>query len=102
MGYRLGDRYVKISQYDRSFFKRIQDVLNRSKYLAAKELTSKYFSDIIKNVNSLKPKIIRGYPDQMHFLAKYIRDNQMHIYSPVAIWHDLQLDFYSHGTQKEQ
>lgn len=85
MRYRLGDKYVKISQYDRSVFKRVQDIINRSKYLAAKELTAKYFSDIVKSVNSFKPKIIRGYPDQMHFLAKYIKDHQVYIFPPVAI-----------------
>jgi len=85
MGYRLGDKYVKISQYDRSLFKKVQDILNRSKYLPAKELSEKYFDDIVRTINSFRPKIIRGYPDQMHFLAKYIQNNQICISSPVAI-----------------
>lgn len=85
MGYQLGDRYVKISQYDRSKIKRIQDLLNNSKYLPAKELSEEYFKLIVKSINSFKPKIIRGYPDQMLFLSDYIKANNLDVYTPHAL-----------------
>ena len=85
MDYRLGDKYIKLSQYDRSVTKRIQDKFNRSKYLAAKELTAIYFNDIVKKVNLFQPKIIRGYPDQMYFLAKYIGINENGVYIAIIV-----------------
>ncbi|MCK4664905.1 MAG: phenylacetate--CoA ligase family protein [Bacteroidales bacterium] len=85
MGYRLGDKYVKISQYDRPIHKKIQDLMNRSKYLPAKELNNKYFNKIVNEMNKYQPKIIRGYPDQMLFLANYVKENNLNIYIPKAI-----------------
>ena len=85
MGYRLGNKYVKISTHKRSILKKIQDLVNRSKYLQAKHLTELFLKNIAKSINSYHPKIIRGYPEHLLILAKYIKNNNLNIFSPTAI-----------------
>ena len=83
MGYRLGDRYVKLSQNPRKGIKRIQDKVNNCYYLFAQQLTNENFKVIAEVIIKTKPLFIRGYPDPMLFLAKYIRDNNV-ILPPIA------------------
>ena len=85
MGYRLGDKYVKISQHERTSFKKIQDLFNRSQYLSAQELNEKYFNRIVNKINTYKPKIVRGYVDQMLFLANFVHENNLNFNKPLAI-----------------
>ena len=77
MGYRLGERYVKLSQNPRKGIKRIQDKVNNCYYLFAQQLTNENFKVITEAIIKAKPLFIRGYPDPMLFLAKYIRDNNV-------------------------
>jgi phenylacetate-CoA ligase len=71
MGYRLGDKFVKLSQNPRSKLnKKIQDYLTRNKYLFSKHLTEPKFTMILDEILKYKPKILRGYPDPLFFLAK--------------------------------
>lgn len=85
MGYHLGDKYVKISQFDRSLIKRIQDKLNNSVYLSAQIITDENLSKIVDGINSSKPTVIRSYPDQLKALISYLKKNDIEIYSPSAI-----------------
>jgi phenylacetate-CoA ligase len=73
MGYQLGDKYVKLSMNPRSSkIKKIQDYLNRCLYLSANQLTEMAFKDIIKKIEQYDPKIIRGYPTPLFFLADIV------------------------------
>jgi phenylacetate-CoA ligase len=86
MGYRLGDKFVKLSQNPRnSIVKKIQDKINRNHYLFAQQLTEANFKRITESINEFKPAIIRGYPDPLFFLAKYMKDNNIKSSSPKAI-----------------
>lgn len=85
MGYRLGDKYVKISQYERPFHKRIQDFINNSKYISSQQLTDDNFRKMIKEINDFSPKIIRSYPDQLKSLSSYCRKNNVNVRSPISI-----------------
>ncbi len=86
MGYKLGDKYIKISQNSRgSLVKRVQDVVNRSLYLSCQQLTTENFKSIIEKINRYKPKIIRFYPDLGLFLANYIKNNRINMHAPLAI-----------------
>ena len=85
IGYRLGDKYIKISLVDRPLTKQIQDKFNRSIYLTAKQLNKQNFYKIVQKINTNNPKIIRGNPDQMNFLAKYIKKDKIDIFSPQSI-----------------
>jgi phenylacetate-CoA ligase len=76
MGYRLGDKFVKLSQNPRGKKeKKIQDLVNRNKYLFAQQLTGPNFESIVGSLRSYRPSIIRGYPDPLFFLARYLRDH---------------------------
>jgi phenylacetate-CoA ligase len=85
MGYNLGDKYVKISQYDRPIKKRVQDRLNNSVYLSAQIINNENLSKIVDGINSSKPTVIRSYPDQLKALTAYIKKNNIEIYQPSAI-----------------
>ncbi len=76
MGYRLGDKYVKISQNPRKkLIKKIQDKLSRNMYLSSNPLTSENFHFLLTNLEKYNPKIIRCYPDPLFYLANYYGKN---------------------------
>jgi phenylacetate-CoA ligase len=73
MGYKLGDKYVKLSMNPRnSRIKKIQDFLNRCLYLSSTQLTKQAFNIIIDKLEQYDPKIIRGYPAPLFFLAEVV------------------------------
>lgn len=70
-GYRLGDRYVKISMNPRSsFIKKLQDGVNNCNYLSAQQLSEADFMKIIDGILGFDPIIIRGYPVPLFFLSE--------------------------------
>ena len=77
MGYRLGDKYIKLSQNPRKGIKRVQDKINNCQYLFVQQLTDKSFSEIVKEIIRIRPKFVRGYPDPMFFLAEFIKKNKI-------------------------
>ncbi len=86
MGFRLGDKYVKLSQNPRNnIIKKIQDKINRSLYLYSQQLIDNNFKEIIKKINKFKPTLIRGYPDVLLFLANYVIKNNIDIHTPKVI-----------------
>lgn len=73
MGYRLGDKYVKVSMNPRlSQIKKLQDRINNSLYLSSTQLTPESFRKIAGQINRFDPKIIRCYPVPLFVLAKEI------------------------------
>jgi phenylacetate-CoA ligase len=86
MGFRLGDKYVKLSQNSRNnTFKQLQDKLSRNLYLATNPLIESNYELILEQIEKFKPKIIRCYPDPLLFLAKYKLGNPKFTYNPLAI-----------------
>ncbi|HPG38221.1 MAG TPA: phenylacetate--CoA ligase family protein [bacterium] len=86
MGYRLGDKYVKISQNPRdSLIKRIQDRSNNCRYVFFQQHTHNNLKKIVEVILAFKPKILRGYPDPLFFLAQYLKKNNIFINSIFAI-----------------
>ncbi len=76
MGFRLGDKYVKLSQNPRnSKIKKIQDRFNNCKYLFSQQLIDENFEHIVKEIRNFRPKVLRGYPDPLFFLSQYIKRN---------------------------
>lgn len=76
MGYRLGDKYVKLSMNPRnSKIKRIQDVMNNCLYLSSQQLSADVFRNFEKEIINFNPSFIRCYPVPLHFLAMQIREN---------------------------
>jgi len=85
MGYRLGDRYIKLSQNPRPLLKNIQDKFNNCFYISVQQLTDENFREIVEKINNFKPLFIRSYPDPMLFLTNYIIKNHIQIITPRAI-----------------
>ena len=86
MGYKVGDKYIKLSQNQRKItIKRFQDKLSRGLYLATNPLIDSNFELILKEIERYKPKIIRCYPDPLLFLARYKQKHPEFRYQPVAI-----------------
>lgn len=77
MGYRLGDKYIKLSQNPRNNIKKLQDIFTRNKYLFVQQLNSENFSNIIKNIYKYKPIVLRSYPDPLLFLVNYSQKNNI-------------------------
>jgi phenylacetate-CoA ligase len=85
MGYRLGDKYVKISMNPRnSLIKKIQDSMNRTLYLSSNQLIPSEFNRISCEIEEYNPKFIRCYPVPLQFLAKQIR-NKSQRYNGTAL-----------------
>ena len=82
MGYRLGDKYVKLSQNSRKGIKKLQDAVNNCYYLIAQQLNDSNFQGITNGITKARPDFIRGYPDPLFFLSNYIKRNDIKI-SPV-------------------
>lgn len=71
MGYKMGDKFVKISVNERPVEKRIQDIILRTKYITH-SFTENDFSNVIFEFEKFRPKIIRSFPDPIFFIAKYM------------------------------
>lgn len=85
MGYRLGDKFIKMSQYERPFQKQLQDIFLRTKYISTANLNDEQFSKIISILENYNPKIIRSYPDPLFFLANYIKKNDINTIKPKVL-----------------
>lgn len=78
-GYKLGDKYIKITQNKRqSRIKRIQDYVNRG-YLHTHKYDEAGFAELIKLLNRVNPKILRSYPDPLIFISNYILQNKINL-----------------------
>lgn len=74
MGFRLGDKLIKVSQNKRSTFeKRLQDKINNTA-LFSSEYTPESLADFEKLFNKFKPEFLRSYPDPLQFLALQISE----------------------------
>jgi phenylacetate-CoA ligase len=83
MGFRLGDKYIVLSQNPRSNpNKRLQDKMSNNLYLPTNPLIDSNFKFILSKIERYKPKIIRCYPDPLLFLAKFKQIHTEYSYSP--------------------
>ena len=72
MGWRLGDKYIKISQNPRnSFLKKIQDWVTRNRYVATTDLSDEHLYEVMQEIEYYKPVVIRSYPDPLYIMAQY-------------------------------
>lgn len=85
-GYRLGDRYMKISSSARgSWIKRMQDYFNRCSFEVYKSINDDSLKVILENIEHTKPRFIRSYPDPLYMLAIYREKNSKYIHRPQYI-----------------
>jgi len=85
-GWRLGDRYVKLSQNPRKkTIKRLQDYITNNLYLSTNPLIDSNFEYILQQIEAYKPKVMRCYPDPLLFLARYKQKHPEFTHSPSFI-----------------
>ncbi len=73
MNYKLGDRYIKISKHPRtSMVKTVQDLLNNCSYFSFHKLSENIFTEILDKIERIDPRIIRGYPTAILYMAELI------------------------------
>lgn len=71
-GWRLGDRYVKISQNPRKGkLKLLQDYMTGCLYVATADLSDTHMHEIMQEIDQYKPMVIRSYPDPLYIMAQY-------------------------------
>ncbi len=86
MGYRLGDRYVKLSVHPRGGIeKKIQDRFNKCIYVHSPYLTSENVHDCIGQIVRSRAKFIRGYPAVLDVFARHLDEGIEKQYRPSAI-----------------
>ncbi len=71
-GYRLGDRYMKITNGARhGTLKKIQDKFNNCLYVPFYSMDEDALKSILDNIEWSRPTIIRSYPIPLYLLAQY-------------------------------
>ena len=74
-GYKLGSKILKISMNPRSTHeKKVQDFINRTKYVSAKNIDDWQIQNIYEILMKYKPYLIYSYPQPLAMVAKYIND----------------------------
>lgn len=86
-GWRLGDKYVKISQNPRkSFIKRLQDRITGCLYIATADLSDEHLHEIMQQIENYRPVVIRSYPDPLFLMAQYrLKHKDEFTYSPKVL-----------------
>jgi phenylacetate-CoA ligase len=87
MGYRLGDKFVKLSQNTRDDkIKQLQDLVTNNLYLSTNPLTDAHLKEVLDQIEKYKPLFIRCYPDPLVLLANYRKSHSKeYTFSPKAI-----------------
>jgi phenylacetate-CoA ligase len=78
MGYRLGDKFVKISHNSRtSNEKKIQDFLLSNRYIDFKNIDNESLQNVINEINNYNPNFIRCYPDPLLFISEILENHDI-------------------------
>lgn len=71
-GYRLGDRYMKITNGARhATLKKLQDRVNNCLYVPFYSMSDDVLKSILDKIEHSRPTIIRSYPIPLYLLAQY-------------------------------
>lgn len=72
VGYRLGDRFVKLSSSPRvSMLKKLQDRMSNGIILPFTSLDDNTLAHILDTIEQFQPTIIRTHPNAIYYLARY-------------------------------
>ena len=86
-GYRMGDRYMKITNGKRpSKIKEIQDIANNCLYIPFYSITDDTLKAILDIIERKKPKYIRTYPSPLYLLARYRNCHPDYHFTPSHIF----------------
>lgn len=77
MGFRLGDKLIKVSQNERKTLeKKIQDKVDNT-FLFSAEYSKASLESFINTFNKFKPKYLRSYPDPLQFIAMLLEEKDL-------------------------
>lgn len=86
-GYRLGDRYMKITNGVRSSkLKALQDRINNCVYVPFYSITDDTLKSILEQIEQSKPRFIRSYPAPLYLLAQYRNHHEGFHHCPLRIF----------------
>lgn len=77
MGYRLGDKFQKISNTKRSRLKKIQDKATMNNCIFFDSSNTNSIKKTVEEIVNYKPKILRSYPTPLSMILKYSRENDV-------------------------
>lgn len=82
-GYRLGDRYMKITNGKRSStIKKVQDRINNCLFVPFNSITDDILESILKQIDHERPLFIRAYPSPLFLLAQYRNNHPGYTFRP--------------------
>lgn len=83
VGYRLGDRYMKIANGARhGKLKKLQDTINSCLYVPFYSMSDDVLKSILDKIERSHPTIIRSYPIPLYLLAQYRNSHAGYTFSP--------------------
>lgn len=86
-GYRLGDKYMKITNGKRSSkIKKLQDAANNCLYVPFYSITDDTLKSILDLIEKKRPTYIRSYPSPLYLLARYRNSHSGYRFSPRHIF----------------
>jgi len=86
VGYRLGDKYMKIANGKRAgFWKRIQDIVNNCIFVYYNSIDEVKLQEILRIIENEHPMFIRSYPAPLFLLAQYRKNHNEYLFSPKFI-----------------
>jgi phenylacetate-coenzyme A ligase PaaK-like adenylate-forming protein len=89
-GYQLGDRMILLAGTSLGVGKksraatRFEETLRNIKKRSSFDMSDAALQTYADNVNSFKPKFVRGYPSALHVFAQWIEENGVDIHAPKA------------------
>lgn len=84
-GYRLGDRYIKISNSGRNKLKSLQDLVSNNKCIVFNNYDEEVVVGIIKRINKFKPVVLRSYVAPLLMICHYAKKHSIKLHSPSFI-----------------
>lgn len=91
-GYELGDKIVFLAGSSlgvgakSSIITKANEFIRNIKMLSSYDMDHNNMNKYVGTINSLEPNFINGYASSVYFLANYIKDNDLKIHPPSAIF----------------
>ncbi|MHA1274867.1 MAG: phenylacetate--CoA ligase family protein [Promethearchaeota archaeon] len=91
-GYELGDKMVFLGGSSLNIgtnsiiSKKVHEIARNIKKLSSFDMSEKEMREYVNIINSFKPKFIRGYASSIYFFSKWIEENNIKIYHPIAVF----------------
>lgn len=91
-GYELGDKMVFLAGSSLGtgsknlVVKKAHEISRNIRKLSSFDMSVNDMKQDVKIINSFKPKFIRGYPSSINFFVNYLKENEINIDTPQAVF----------------